>query len=155
MKTKKCKCCGKKLKLELFELKPTMKRPNRRKRYCKSCDDLYKLSETTIDTYAERDFRLKQMGFVDYYEYLASDLWNRIRNAVFRLKGKICTLCPKAANIVHHRKYDYDTLRGDDLTYLVPLCNDCHTHIEMLRNGEKANHRIAELKYAKMMESKL
>lgn len=71
------------------------------------------------------------MGFASYSDYLASDLWKRIRAKVFARKSKICTgRCGRKASQIHHGRYGKDELTGKDITHLYPVCGDCHRNSE-------------------------
>lgn len=82
------------------------------------------------DTYDDRNYHLSQLGFADYLAYLESPLWKRIRASVWVAKGRNCYLCNSPAKAVHHYRYDRDTLAGNNLAYLFPLCEECHNVIE-------------------------
>lgn len=70
---------------------------------------------------------LAPLGFQRYRDYLKSPLWAGIRFRVFDTKGRTCLRCKTApATQIHHTKYDLPTMRGDMLTYLVPICDACH-----------------------------
>src|SRR5262249_14445075 len=65
-------------------------------------------------------------------------------------KGNRCRGCDKKAEEIHHASYTRAVLHGHDLKPLVPLCADCHNHIEFRDTGEKrnsveANARLREL----------
>lgn len=80
--------------------------------------------------YAYRDDNLRHLGFPSYQAYLDSDLWQSIRARVLA-GGALCAKCHKRpAAQVHHRAYDPQTLRGDDLASLTPLCRGCHKRAE-------------------------
>ena len=69
---------------------------------------------------------LKSMGFTFYNDYLDSDLWGEIRKEVFAVQGQACIRCGRKATQVHHSDYSEATLRGDDLSKLMPACSRCH-----------------------------
>lgn len=70
---------------------------------------------------------LKSIGFGCYADYLASPLWASIRSRVYASKGRMCLDCKmRRATQIHHRQYDLETLKGDTLNYLVPICRQCH-----------------------------
>ncbi len=70
---------------------------------------------------------LQSLGFVSYADYLKSPLWASIRSRVYASKGRICLDCKShRATQIHHRQYDLETLKGDTLNYLVPVCRNCH-----------------------------
>jgi len=80
---------------------------------------------------------LKSLGFKDYRSYLSSKLWRKVREQVFCLKGRICFLCGKSADQVHHRKYLVTSLNGSNLQCLEPCCTKCHYMIEFDIDGNK------------------
>lgn len=87
--------------------------------------------------YRQRDEQLLLLGFPSYAAYLASPLWAGIRLAVFNVKGSQCVVCSKAAAVCHHRDYRPETLRGEDMSDILPLCHGCHRFIEFNRQGQK------------------
>ena len=108
------------------------------------------LVENKDFTYVGRNQALKNIGFGGYKEYLKSPLWKNIRKRVFEKKGEMCMLCQKnKATAIHHRRYSVVDLVGDDLTFLEPICNDCHEWLEFSCGGDKtslieANRIMAE-----------
>ncbi len=88
-------------------------------------------------TYAGRNVWLRLIGFNDYREYLASDLWKRIRAKVFAVKGRACYLCGNTATQVHHMRYNKRGLLGEKIRHLHPICGNCHERIEFTE-GKKA-----------------
>lgn len=97
-------------------------------------------------TYASRDFVLRELGFASYQEYLRSALWQRIRNKVFRVKGRVCQMCFGAASMVHHNRYHKNDLLGKNLAFLVPICGPCHERIEFSKKGRKLELHEAKLR---------
>jgi hypothetical protein len=72
-----------------------------------------------------------------YEEYLASDLWQHIRGAVYRRdKGK-CRICRGGGSQVHHLSYTTPVMEGRQLENLVLLCRPCHQRIEFSKSGRK------------------
>jgi len=61
--------------------------------------------------------------------YLAGNLWKSIKQKVLKAANHKCIACPSKANTVHHRDYRPSTMSGEDLQYLVAICNACHTRI--------------------------
>lgn len=86
---------------------------------------------------SHRKAALLAMGFASYRAYLASDLWEAIRNRVLARDKYCCRRCGENANQVHHTHYWPEVLRGEDDSYLVALCRFCHQSIEFDGNGEK------------------
>ncbi len=79
----------------------------------------------------DRNEILNRAGYSSYREYLKSELWKKIRQACFLLKGKKCASCRKTATEVHHVSYTEKNLlevnlKSIELT-LFPLCHRCHT----------------------------
>jgi rubrerythrin len=100
-----------------------------------------------MNEYKERDHTLMDIGFDSYQQYLDSRLWKEIKQKVFELRGNICKVCCKEADILHHRHYHKDVLLGRSYSGLVPLCNGCHYKIEFTsqkvkRSLDKANDRL-------------
>lgn len=87
--------------------------------------------------YSERNMFLNQLGFADYKTYLESDLWKTIKTKAFETNGYDCKLCNKSADVIHHRNYTLDTLKGQTFDWLVPLCHDCHRGIEFTKDNQK------------------
>ncbi len=82
-------------------------------------------------------FILKELGFKTYKQYLRSDLWQNVREKVFRLNGRQCWCCTKKAKVIHHLKYTKRSLTGKSVDNLVPLCRKCHYKIHFKKNGAK------------------
>lgn len=86
--------------------------------------------------YAERDAALTELGFSNYSEYLNSELWKIVRRMAFsRKKNKKCKVCGQPTEVLHHTRYDVNTLRGRSLQNLMPLCRKHHEMIE--KDGER------------------
>lgn len=90
-----------------------------------------------------------RLGFNTYGDYLKSNLWISIRNKILKANPK-CAICKKKSQCVHHKNYDYNTLKGVKLGGLVALCMGCHYKIEF-HNGKKmtlaqANKRLKKLR---------
>lgn len=98
--------------------------------------------------YRDRDELLKKMGFSSYKDYLASDLWGRIRRQVLARSRAVCEVCGVAtATQIHHRSYCYAALAGYHNAYLVACCADCHKNAEFAGRSKttvrEANKRMA------------
>lgn len=87
--------------------------------------------------YGGRNEILARMGFSTYRDYLASRLYRSIRERAFREYGHACEVCGLYANQLHHSDYDEDTLKGLNISGLVPLCEFHHEFIEITRSGKK------------------
>ncbi len=95
-------------------------------------------------TYVSRDLILKDLGFFNYADYLNSRLWYDLRFRVFREKGSYCFTCPDLACQLHHNDYRRETLLGDDISAIVPICEPCHRSIEVDQHGKKTKvHQAA------------
>lgn len=82
------------------------------------------------ERYTRRNDLLKQLGYLSYRDYLASEDWKKIRREVLEL-GSACVMCERPAQVVHHVKYDMYVLLGLDYSRLAPLCHRCHEKIEV------------------------
>lgn len=97
-------------------------------------------------TQTDRESILRRLGFGSYEIYLQSDLWKRIRAAVFAEYGWRCVRCGCEAHEIHHKGYGERTMTGESLSALVPICGECHRYIHF--DGEtrlslsKANLRL-------------
>jgi 5-methylcytosine-specific restriction endonuclease McrA len=87
--------------------------------------------------YKVRTESLTKLGFSTYQDYLNSDLWNGIRNAVMDRDSRTCGICRQTANHVHHFSYTQSVLLGLELDQLVSLCTQCHRRLEFTINGYK------------------
>ena len=105
----------------------------------------------TSNTYAGRNSTLLEMGFPSYNDYLASDLWTGIRNTVWQGKGRQCYLCAGVANVLHHISYGRETLKGEDVHNIVPICNSCHYLVEYNYKGHKRPLANAQNVYRKLL----
>ena len=113
----------------------TMKRiPKWKVRNCHACD-----CGNLVDIISRNDVRsisLQWLGFASYREYLGSDLWESIRSKVVNRESTCCK-CGETANQVHHLNYLFQTMNGNDLSGLVPICKSCHYKIEFTLSGKK------------------
>ena len=73
---------------------------------------------------------LTSAGYPSYREYLKSELWAKIRQACFLLKGKKCLSCGAPATELHHSTYTEKNLLEVNLISmektLFPVCHKCH-----------------------------
>lgn len=106
-----------------------------------------------VDSYARRDSLLLGMGYKNYSEYLASELWRSIRIRVFAKYGCACKVCTYPAMCVHHLSYSLSVLLGRSLHKLVPLCYNCHNLIEFTPTGRKRTLAKANSAYFRMRKS--
>lgn len=93
--------------------------------------------------YQDRNRVLREIGYPSYTDYLASALWESIKQRVYAMKGANCFLCEKKATVVHHRGYGREVLVGTNLSPLVPLCFLCHEKVE-LKSFSKEKRTLAE-----------
>ena|ERR1700678_3210273 len=91
-----------------------------------------------MNAYDERDKNVRALGFKDYAEYLASDLWRGIRLRAMKAHGSLCAVCRRQADQVHHRSYARIVMSGHDIGPLMPLCRADHERAEIRSDGSKA-----------------
>ncbi len=104
-------------------------------------------------TYTARNALLPRLGFPTYADYLNSELWAEIRDAILDRDGRRCRLCNKQAHIVHHIDYAEQTMRGETLDALVSLCHSCHYDVEFTKDEKKRSLPQARLTYFKLCKS--
>ena len=85
--------------------------------------------------YRSRNQRLRDMGVDTYKEYLQSDEWKEIRNAVLARDKNECLACGGRATCVHHTNYSGRSFREMGEAH-VSLCHSCHKFIEFDREGK-------------------
>lgn len=107
--------------------------------------------EMTGDTYEERNSTLYHLGFSSYAEYLESDLWKKIRDRVYKMKGRGCLLCERPATELHHNRYHKNDLLGKTLSFIHPICRDCHLSIEYDRD-KKVSAKTAAKRFDSLRE---
>jgi hypothetical protein len=90
-----------------------------------------------FEAYGRRNHILRDLGFESYRAYQLSNLWQAIRQRVFREKGHECFMCRRFATQVHHNKYTEANLAGRSLKHLAPICGGCHHRIEITQGGAK------------------
>jgi hypothetical protein len=73
---------------------------------------------------------------LDYKVYLASSVWQQIRQTVLSSANGRCAGCGADATQVHHRDYRPRVLSGEDITSLVALCADCHEFVHEWIDGK-------------------
>lgn len=87
--------------------------------------------------YLARNAMLRDLGFGSYLDYLASDLWARIRRS-FLPRNARCAICRvRSASQVHHFDYTPQNLAGIDQHLMAPVCGACHHQIEFHDDGSK------------------
>jgi hypothetical protein len=91
-----------------------------------------------------------EIGFDNYYKYLKSKLWKKIRSSQLSYEPR-CVACGKRATQVHHRSYNKDILLKWCPNWgLESVCRQCHQVIEHDGFGKKrdlhlANHALDDL----------
>lgn len=105
-------------------------------------------------TYEDRNIIIKDMGYANYHDYLASPLWIEIRDRVYTEKGGKCIVCENIAQVIHHRGYGRDVLEGKTLSPLVPLCHKCHKNIEFTENDIKRSLNEVDAKLMVLLTSR-
>jgi len=112
-------------------------------------------------TYHDRNVLLTRLGFTGYEEcsvydeYLQSSLWRKVRAAAWKKHGNICSLCRSTAVVLHHLDYSEQTLIGEDLDGLTPLCQRCHEKVEFTLTGEKRSLEEARNEYRRIKAGEL
>lgn len=91
-----------------------------------------------LSRYFYRNELLKELGYPTYKDYLASDLWQKIRRRVLGRYRHKCQSCGKLATEVHHKHYSRKVLTGQHIIGLKAICSACHREIEF-ENGEKVD----------------
>lgn len=91
----------------------------------------------SFPTYTLRNRLLCSLGYSSYDDYLESELWAEIKDAVLDRDRWRCRVCDAQATAVHHTDYNRETLLGDSFDGLVSICHGCHAKIELDRNGNK------------------
>ncbi|MGC2163136.1 MAG: hypothetical protein WA634_14585 [Silvibacterium sp.] len=94
--------------------------------------------ERALDTPNETS---RLLGFNDYEEYRRSSLWKKIKRRVKERDSNLCARCESKADLVHHRSYALEVLRGEDDEQLASVCEGCHNviHFDDQSNKHKRN----------------
>lgn len=96
-----------------------------------------------LSDYSFRNAALKELGFANYWDYLRSMLWTRIKSRVLFTKGRMCSVCKRARyRQFHHCDYSADTLTGVTISEIYPICRECHELVET-QNGHKVSFATA------------
>ena len=88
---------------------------------------------------------LRSLGFNSYPQYLRSDLWLSIKRRVMERDGYECGLCLARGRVVHHLKYNEETVKGETLDWLLTLCTKCHKSLIMMAEAIHLLHWLKEL----------
>ena len=94
--------------------------------------------QTAREAYSDRNETLRLLGFQSYGSYTRSKLWKIIRERALDLNGRVCRKCKGTATQVHHGVYTRDTLTGEDVRGLVPVCGFCHRLGSTTPRGSKS-----------------
>lgn len=108
-----------------------------------------KIKPFNMKCYRIRDKRLAKMGFKNYHEYLASDLWKSIRQSVLARDRYKCRCCGERATAAHHRFYSEDDLRHRT-GQIVSICDACHQAIEF-DNGRKLSVGYVDQRFQRLV----
>lgn len=95
--------------------------------------------------FQERLEALRRLGFADYHAYLQSTFWYAIRRLVMDAYEGKCVACCRKAEQIHHLRYTFAVMNGDDLKGMVPLCEADHMFIEW-KCGRKVSLREANMR---------
>lgn len=64
---------------------------------------------------------------MDYQEFLKTDYWRDVREAVLSIHGNKCVLCSSVSKLyVHHKTYEHRGHEHNHLEDLTVLCESCH-----------------------------
>ena len=66
----------------------------------------------------------------DYWEFLSSYAWRKVRSRIIERDAGRCVICGSCAHEVHHHEYDDAIMRNERDDLLVSLCKSCHQAIE-------------------------
>lgn len=96
------------------------------------------------DEYRRRAANLSKLGYKNYSSYLNSPRWRVIRRKV--IAAATCACCKRRPpRQVHHLDYSEETLLGERLFGLLPVCGGCHRRIEFHSNGDKRSFAQARV----------
>lgn len=103
--------------------------------------------------YSKRNNNIrKYLEFDNYQEYLASDLWQSIRQRVFEQKGKFCNYCKSTNRLqIHHLSYSANVLAGKNIVPLIVVCNECHFKISKIEKEFNINPDMSTWTYKQMI----
>lgn len=78
--------------------------------------------------------KIRVKNKAEYQKYLNSPHWQKIRQEVFKEYGHRCDQCGSSKNLrVHH--ITYENLGEEQISDLVPLCEDCHKKLHDPNNS--------------------
>lgn len=126
-------------------------RRKREQRHALSVKARYGLLQSAL---AKLGASLKQLGFANYADYLASPIWRVVRTRVFRRANGLCEACREAKpENVHHWSYDVETLLGMRMANLEAVCKPCHDQFHEVPHiaPKQAGKRAARNAYRKLV----
>ena len=83
----------------------------------------------------------KPKGF-DYYQYLDSEEWRKIRDLVLDRDHHQCQKCGSKENLqVHHTTYEHQYDERNHLDDLITLCESCHHGFHAIEKEEREEQR--------------
>ena len=81
----------------------------------------------------ERKGVMRTRKFVNYYSYIRSGRWRRVRRERLRIDGFKCAICGARENLqVHHMSYERLGQTGE-IFDLITLCRECHAMIHGIK----------------------
>jgi hypothetical protein len=101
-----------------------------------TAEELAGMFRDVAEQAAARPRRSTDVKLMDYHgQYLASQLWKRIKKRVLARDKRTCQSCGGRGSLVHHRSYDRDVLEGRNDALLATLCAGCHNIIHFEDDG--------------------
>jgi hypothetical protein len=76
--------------------------------------------------FAERDRKLRELGFTTYTEYVNSAMWRRRRREFYESRPRRCEVCGGEEGPVWIHHCSYERLGEESDNDLVCLCTGCH-----------------------------
>lgn len=89
----------------------------------------------------------------NYFKYLESDKWKKIREQVLQRDNNKCTICGASDNLIIHH-VSYDNLGNEKIEDLTTVCEKCHTKIHSTKNWNKSKNKVNKKEIDKMIEDK-
>jgi 5-methylcytosine-specific restriction endonuclease McrA len=81
---------------------------------------------------------IQELKSMPYKEYLKTEHWGLLKNAVYGKYGRTCMVCGLTHTEVHAHHHRYINRGNEDIDDMVCLCKNCHRKL----------HGIKEYKYA-------
>jgi len=88
-------------------------------------DEEYNMSEEELKSREAEKEDMKRINQDEYKDYLKSDRWKILREEALNRDNYKCKKCGKAAEEVHHTRYDHKGTPWEIHT-IISLCKDCH-----------------------------